>query len=302
MRAHNLRPRTIDEYVRAITTLRRLFPDLEGPSAVTADTAKEFKIKRMGEGLAPRTVQGNLDNLSIVWSRWFIAECSLVSSNPWGGVERPRADRPDPRYLRPDEEEAFLKWLESRWPSWKLPVLFFRVKGLLGCRITELCALPTANLKDDNRLLFEAPSTKGRRTRWAVLPAEVHQELRDYAGPVFVWERYSADLRAIHRAKKLQGYVKDFTPARLRRWLQHQVEAYNEENKGVPGFRPFTAHDLRATSMTRAWAADIPLDKAATAFGCNVDTMRKHYIRLDEVAVAEEVFTRIQSRMTEGRK
>ena len=57
---------------------------------------------------------------------------------------------------------------------------------------------------------------------------------------------------------------------------------------------------VRDTAMTQAWDADIPVDKAAIAFGCNVETMKKHYIRKDRLAEADAVFARIQEQKTNG--
>jgi len=39
--------------------------------------------------------------------------------------------------------------------------------------------------------------------------------------------------------------------------------------------------------MTKAWDADIDLDRAAIAFGCNRETMKKHYIRKEALAILE---------------
>lgn len=46
--------------------------------------------------------------------------------------------------------------------------------------------------------------------------------------------------------------------------------------------------------MTRAWDADIPIDKASIAFGCNAETMKKHYIRKERMAITDAVFAQIQ--------
>jgi hypothetical protein len=75
--------------------------------------------------------------------------------------------------------------------------------------------------------------------------------------------------------------------------LQDEVREYNRENEGKPGFRRFTAHNFRDTAMTRAWDCDIDLDKAAIAFGCNRETMKKHYIRKDQLAIADAVFEQV---------
>ena len=89
--------------------------------------------------------------------------------------------------------------------------------------------------------------------------------------------------------------TKEFRPERLRRFIQNEVSAYNHENDGRPGFVPFTALNFRDTAMTRAWDAGIDLDRAALAYGCNRETMKKHYIRKNALAVADAVFERVQN-------
>ena len=49
--------------------------------------------------------------------------------------------------------------------------------------------------------------------------------------------------------------------------------------------------------MIEAWRHGIPLDKAAIAFGCNVTTMRAHYLALDETAVSDEVLNAVAGRL-----
>jgi hypothetical protein len=86
----------------------------------------------------------------------------------------------------------------------------------------------------------------------------------------------------------------------LKRWLQNEITAYNQENEGKPGFVPFTAHNFRDTAMTRAWDADIDLDRAAIAFGCNRETMKKHYIRKEALVIADAVYERIHGKADNG--
>jgi hypothetical protein len=91
-----------------------------------------------------------------------------------------------------------------------------------------------------------------------------------------------------------------FRPERLKRWLQKEITDHNRENEGKTGFVPFTAHNFRDTAMTRAWDANIDLDRAAIAYGCNRETMKKHYIRKDSLAVADAVFERIHGKAGNG--
>ena len=140
--AQNLRQRTIDDYQLAPRNLRKEFPASRGPADIAVEHAKQYKLKRQAKELSPYTLAGNINKLSVIWSKWFIGECNVVSVNPWDEVEVPKVDKLDPRYISFEEEKAFFDWLEKRWDGWRLPILFFTVKGLVGCRITELCSLP----------------------------------------------------------------------------------------------------------------------------------------------------------------
>lgn len=299
MRAKNLRPRSISSYEETITALRKVLPASQGPADITLELARRFRVKRMEDGKSPVTVAGDINSLCCIWSKWLIEECSLLSANPWKEVEKPKVDEPEPRYVEPHEQQAFFAWLLKRWEGWRLPILFFTVKGLTGRRMLQLCSLPSTCLKD-GRVVFVSEANKGRRMEYARVPVEIYKELSGLAGPTWLWERYTEDLRAIYRGRKRRGYVKDFTPARLKRWLQDQVTDYNAANKDTPGFVSFTAHNFRDTAMTQAWDANIPVDKAAIAFGCNVETMKKHYIRKDRLAEADAVFARIQAAKGNG--
>lgn len=201
-----------------------------------------------------------------------------------------------PRYIDPEEEQAFYDWLLKRWGGWQLPVLFFRVKSLVGRRLLQLSSLPSDRLESDGRLFFSPRNVKNRRTDYARLPPALAAELQAIAGPTYLWERYAEELRAIHARRGTRNHgvlVKAFDPKRLKRWLQQQIADYCEENKDTPGFRPFTAHNFRDTAMTRAWDANISVDKASIAFGCNAEMMKKHYIRKDRMAITDDVFAQI---------
>ena len=45
--------------------------------------------------------------------------------------------------------------------------------------------------------------------------------------------------------------------------------------------------------MTRAGDAGVDLDRAGVAYGCNRETMKKHYIRKNALAIADQVFEKI---------
>ena len=86
--------------------------------------------------------------------------------------------------------------------------------------------------------------------------------------------------------------MKDFTPKRLMRWLQNEKKKYHEAN---PDAKWFKLHNYRGTAMSRARMAGVSFDDAAVAFGCDPNTMRKHYIALEEQDIADRVMDKIQN-------
>ena len=86
--------------------------------------------------------------------------------------------------------------------------------------------------------------------------------------------------------------VRSFTPYRLVNWLEDQVVEYL---KAHPKVKKFKLHNFRGTAMSRARMAGVSYDDAAVAFGCNPQTMRQHYIALDEVEISDRVMEKIQN-------
>jgi hypothetical protein len=52
---------------------------------------------------------------------------------------------------------------------------------------------------------------------------------------------------------------------------------------------------FRKRAFTMAWKAGIDMRQASIAYGCNVDTLMKHYVAMDEQAVTDDVFRRMHS-------
>ena len=52
---------------------------------------------------------------------------------------------------------------------------------------------------------------------------------------------------------------------------------------------------LLKRAFTLAWKAGIDMRQASIAYGCNVDTLMKHYVAMDKQAVTDEVFARMHS-------
>lgn len=295
MEGDNLRPGTIQQYELAVGHLRRLYPDTLGPGDITEGMAQKFKVLRLKEDVLPVTVAGNVDNLSIVYGHWWCDVCKVLDRNPFAEVEPPKYEKKPPRVLEPDEEAAFLEWLSAKIGKWRLPVLFLEVKSLTGCRIGELAKTPTENLRD-GRIYFEAVTTKGRKQRAVKLPPALYEELKKRSGPTFVFERFAEQLRTYHQKRghtRSAQMVKGFTPPRLVRWLENQVKDYLSAK---PKVKKFKLHNFRGTAMSRARMAGVSYDDAAIAFGCNPQTMRQHYIALEETEISDRVMDKIQGR------
>ena len=236
----------------------------------------------------------------MIWKKWSIKNCKLLTHNPWEGVEEPKTDKPRPRILTIEEEEHFFDWLAGCWGSWRLPVLFLQVKAAIGCRMLELCLVRSVDLRD-GRLNLESETCKGRKDRQSKLPEELYEELKSLAGPIYLWERFAEQLRSVYVARKESHHavaMKDFDPKRFKRWIQKEKEEYLLAHKGDPEVRHFKLHNLRGTAMSRAKQAGATYDQASIASGCHPETMRKHYLQLDETAIADGVFDKIRSGRT----
>ena len=242
MQAQNLRSGTIQQYELAVRTLRKVFPDSEGPADITPAMAEQFKLERMKaklraakkklddgkkEKVKPRTVEGNIGNLSIVFGHWFRDTMKIVDGNPFANVAPPKYDKTPPRIITAEEQNGLLHWLQERW-KWRLPVLFLEVKAAIGCRISELAHATTEGLKD-GRITFASETTKGRKQRACRLPATLYAELQGIAGSRHVFERFSEELREVHQKRGRPHHAKavgNFTPEQLVHWLQVQTRLY----------------------------------------------------------------------------
>ncbi len=187
-----------------------------------------------------------------------------------------------------------MAWLASRWGGWRLPLLFLETKASIGCRIHELASAPTSSLKD-GRLTFEAVTAKGRKTRRSKLPPAIYAELVSIAGPTLIFEGFAEQLRDLLLERGRPHHARcaklPFDPGRLVNWLQDRLVEFRKDHKDIPRFK---LHNYRGTAMSRAKEAGASYDDAAIAFGCHPETMRRHYVKLDETAISDSVMDRVQ--------
>ncbi len=290
MEGKNLRPRTIGRYVDTLTVFRE-WTNVESPADVTAEHGEQFKVDRLDQGKSPATVSSDLNSLRVIYRRWWIKTLGMLTVNPFATVEPPKRDRSKKRIVADAERKAFLDWLNVRWNNWRVPVLFLEVKAKIGCRITELASATPASLRD-GRIYFAAETTKGRRERGCKLPDAMFRELQQIADTEFVFGKFSDQLRAIHLRKNRPQAARNvaaFKPKSLVHWLQGEKTLFVEKTK----CRPFKLHNFRGTAMSRARQAGIGYDDAAIGFGCHPETMRQHYVALDEQRIADDVMSRI---------
>jgi integrase len=298
MEARNLRPATIDDYKFTVNTLQKVFPKTNGPADITTTMAERYKIERLALGKSVWTVKGNLNALNVVFGQWLQRVCKIVTANPFVDVEPPKVEKSPPRIIAPEEVKAFFDWLSQRWVGWRLPILFLEVKGLVGCRITELASASTGGLQD-GRIRFDAETTKGRKQRNVKLPPHIYHELQTLAGKHYVFEKFASQLRRAHIKRGNPHHavcVGDFSPGQLRGWLQGEKELYIQRN---PSAKNFKLHNFRGTAMSKARMVGVGFDDAAVAFGCHPETMRKHYVALDETEISDRVMDKLQGRSAE---
>ena len=101
--------------------------------------------------------------------------------------------------------------------GWRLPVLWFQVKGFVGSRSFDITALRVEQLQD-GCIFNPAETTKGREDRPAPLPPALYQELLAVAGPTYVFETFHTGLRECYKRNALRcgNYTcQTFSPRRV---------------------------------------------------------------------------------------
>jgi integrase len=305
LKADNKRPKTIKGYEETLTRLKEMFPSAIGPSDITPSMAGEFKEdyasgtfsrkphkddEKVPEyGRKKKSLDSRLRTLKAVFS-WF-KQLKLVEANPFAEVEQPDLDKHEVKYVRADDLGDFLTWLEGRYPGWRLPHLFFAVKALTGCRLTDICSL-RSNQLTDGRLVFEADQTKNRSERYAILPAEVYAELDAYKGKKFLWERYPGELKAHTKSASRHQVIEEFDAERLGTWIGALMRDYQKQTG-----KDLSSHDFRKAAFTRAAEADIHPKRAAAAFDVTPETMLKYYTATEKKRTSDEVLTQLQGKL-----
>jgi integrase len=126
---------------------------------------------------------------------------------------------------------------------------------------------------------------------------ELYDTLETIKGKTYLWEHHPTELRIRLVAKNWPSHQlnPEFSPQRLYSWFETLFTDYRIAN---PDRQRITSHMFRKTAFTKAWAAGIDPRKASIAIGCNIDTMMKHYVQMDEQEVTDDVFAQLNAQPT----
>jgi integrase len=294
------RQSTIDYYLKLIRLVTSICPD--GPAALTEEIAIEWRDHitttpgRRKKLPSAHYVASLIGGLTALWQKWLIDDMKIVKDNPWAKVEPPKADKLPVKYATDEMIEHFYAWIAERFGEWPFPKLFLAVKAHTGCRLMDLCSLKSAQLQP-GRLVFPATLTKGRKERAVPMPEDLQAAVEIFKGKEFLWENYLPALRTTLTAKGFPTHQmnEDFAPHRLYFWIEGLFADYRKANENRP---VLTTHMFRKRAFTKAWETGIDVRHASIAYGCNVDTLMKHYVALDEQQVTDDVFAKMAEKKT----
>lgn len=300
LNAKKIRPATVKGYLETLRRVRAVFPLCKGPADITNRHAHDF-TQKYGQGTFTRkkvkegetapaytrkgkSLDSRLRTLKAVFTHFRTMSPPLVEANPFEGIAPPKLDRDVKHVTKTDVGDVF-KWFQGRFPGWKFPLLFFRVKALVACRLDDLCSLPSSAVRDGG-ILFPGDVKKNRKGHFASLPADVFAELDTYKGAKFVWEKYPPELIEMNRKQGFPTHRQnaEFDSRRLYLWVVQIMQRYQKETG-----RDFSSHDFRKAAFTRAAEKDIHVKKAATAFDVTPETMLRYYTAIDQRKAAEEL-------------
>lgn len=291
--AAGLRPESLAYYLKLIRRIRTMYAATDGPANISEGMAETWKTEfsttktRRKKPPSQHTVFSMVRGFSALWQNWFVDKLGICPGNPWQRVEPPKTDKIEVKVIDDDTLEHFLCWLDARFGEWQLPRLFLETKAVTGCRLKDLCSVESSQLRD-GRLHFRADQTKGRKARSVSLPEALASSLAAIAGKTYLWQSYPVGLKAaVERMKRPTHRIKpEFVPARLYHWIETLFLDYGKAHPDQP---KINSHQLRKRAFTAAWGAGIDPRKAAIAYGCNVDTVMRHYVSMDEQQVTDEV-------------
>ena len=144
-------------------------------SRITPATLERYKIKRVGDGVSPRTINYELQILSVMFK--LAMRLGHARLNPVREVERLSEDRRPPRYLTTDEVSRLL---EAARDHYLYPLIVCALHT--GMRKSELFHLQWSDVDfDSNVITIQSKTdwkTKNRRYRTVEMTAVLQDVLR----------------------------------------------------------------------------------------------------------------------------
>lgn len=298
------RQTTLAQYLKDLNLIRRQFSAVDGPADIDESMAMTWletftvgKDKRVKYDKAnarqhsAHNAKNRLVSVSSLWNKWLVKELGICRTNPFANLSPPKADAKPIRHVSDEQMKEFFAYLHDFYNGWEFPILFFSVKAFTGCRLADLCGLKSEQLRNGT-IVFPAGATKGRKERAVPLPTGLFDALQKYAGPHHLWESYSDELRTILDTKHMPTHrlLDGFDPERLYAWVGNLFDKYRQ---AFPTRPSLNSHQFRARAFTKAWDGGVNAKQASIAFGCNPDTLLKHYTALDEQKTTDDVFAKI---------
>jgi integrase len=288
------RASTAAYYLKLIRLVRAMYKATGGPADISPGMAAALRDRMMTTPgrrkklPSAHYVTGLLGGLSALWQKWFMDELKIVAGNPWQDVTPPKADRLPVKFATDEQIGQFYEWIAGRFGDWPFPRLFLSAKAYTGCRLMDLCGLKSAQLRA-GRLVFPAGLTKGRKERAVPLPEDLYAALDAFKGKAWLWANYLPGLKAALAARGWPTHQlnPEFAPQRLYYWVETLFADYRTAHPDRPAL---TTHMFRKRAFTMAWQAGVDPRRASIAYGCNVDTLMRHYVLMDEQQVTDDVF------------
>jgi integrase len=311
LEADGARSATVKDYLDSLNQIKAVAAT---PAAVTTRLAQRWCnayltgtfTRGKAEGAtaysrSPRTLHARVRKLRAIWGKYLVKRLRVADQNPWESVDLPKLDQQPVRTLSDQQVGDFFTWLRQRWMGWELPSLFFEVKAVTGCRLGDLASLRSTDLatvKDGGTethvATFAPTTTKARKGRVAVLPADLFARLQAAAGPTYLWERYATDIGQYleRRGVPTHRVNPEFNPERLVWWAKDEVDDFNKAHPDRPKIK---SHDFRKRAVTEAHRAGLDVDTAAAGVGMSSSTARAYYLALDQQKAAAAVTAKIGS-------
>jgi hypothetical protein len=150
----------------------------------------------------------------------------------------------------------------------------------------------SAVVRDKMRLVEEVQARNKAEPKYRYNENEIYDELVSqlFKTAFHQADRFELVFAGRGKRNRTAALNDEFAPHRLYFWIENLFAEYRKAHEDRP---VLTTHMFRKRAFTMAWQAGIDVRHASIAYGCNVDTLMKHYIALDEQQVTDDVFAKM---------